>query len=74
VTTPPTGSTSDTVSTEPSTTSTTAPPGEVQPVDNQVDCAQTGKRGKGHRTPCPSTTATTSATSNGSGSGGGGQQ
>ncbi|MDQ1567020.1 MAG: hypothetical protein QOF96_1900 [Actinomycetota bacterium] len=57
---------------EPSSTSTTAPPGQVQPVDNQVDCAQTGKRGKGHRTPCPSTTATTSATPNGNWSGGGG--
>jgi hypothetical protein len=61
----PSGETTTTTApAEPSATSTTAPPGQVQQVDNQVDCAQTGKRGKGHRTPCPSTT-TTSATSNG---------
>jgi hypothetical protein len=78
VTTAPTGPTSDTAPpTEPTATSTTAPPGQVEPVDNQVDCAQTGKGGNGHRTPCPSTTttSTTSATSaTSSGNAGGGEQ
>jgi hypothetical protein len=39
----------------------------VEQVDNQVDCAPAGRRGKDHRQPCPSTT-----TSTGTGSGGGG--
>ena len=67
-----------TVTTGPATTSTSAGPGQVEQVDNQVDCTPAGRRGKGHRSPCPSTTATTStragppgAQSTGAGSDGG---
>ena len=40
------------------TTSTTGS-GQVQQVDNHVDCRSTGKPGKGKREPCPSTTSST---------------
>lgn len=54
----PTATTATTV--EP-TTSTTAASGGVEQVDGQVDCAPAGKRGKGQREPCPSTTTSTAA-------------
>jgi hypothetical protein len=61
----PTGVTS-TTSAVSTTSPTTAPtttgtsgPGQVQQVDNQVDCRSSGKRGKGQRQPCPSTTSST---------------
>jgi hypothetical protein len=41
------------------TTSITAGPGQVEKVDNQVDCTPADKKGKGRRDPCPPTTATT---------------
>ena len=37
-------------------TSTTGGPGQVEKVDNEVDCRPAGKPGKGKREPCPSTT------------------
>jgi hypothetical protein len=40
------------------TTSTTGS-GQVQQVDNQVDCRSAGKRGKGQREPCPSSPSST---------------
>ncbi len=45
--------------TAPPTTATTARSGEVEQVDSQVDCAPAGRRGRGRREPCPSTTTTT---------------
>jgi len=56
----PTTSTASTTgpTTTPSSTGTTGP-GQVQQVDNQVDCRSSGKRGKGQRQPCPSTTSST---------------
>ena len=41
---------------ESSTTTATTGQGQVQPVDNQVDCTSTGRRGKARQQPCPSTT------------------
>ena len=55
-TTSPGGSGNDV--TGPSTSATTDP-GQVEQVDNQVDCRPAGKPGKGKREPCPSTTAST---------------
>lgn len=42
-------------------TSSTTGPGNVQQVDNQVDCTRPGK-GRGRRAPCPSTTSSTAST------------
>lgn len=50
-------------------TSTTVRPGQVEEVDNQVDCTPADKKGKGRREPCPSTT--TATTEPGGGRGGG---
>ena len=65
----PSGSSSPSAGTAPPTPATaspTAPPGRVEQVDNQVDCVPAGKKGKGQREPCPSTTTLT-----GDGPGGG---
>ena len=48
--------TAPTGTTGPATSSTTAGTGQIQPVDNQVDCAPAGKHARGQRSPCPSTT------------------
>ena len=69
VTTATTAPTAATGTTAPAATATTAGPGQVEPVDNQVDCTSTGKRGQGHRAGCPSTTTSTGANAGG-GSGG----
>ena len=52
-----TSATATTTSSPPTTTES----GQVQQVDNQVDCTPAGKRGKGKREPCPSTTSSTGA-------------
>ena len=50
-----------------SASSTTAPPGQAEQVDSQVDCRPAGKPGKGKREPCPSTTASTAEAPGGGG-------
>jgi len=60
----PAGATPSTVTSTPGATTvptaasstTTTGSGQVQQVDNQVDCSSTGNRGKGKREPCPSST------------------
>jgi hypothetical protein len=54
--------------TAPATTSTTARPGQVEEVDSEVECSR-GRKGKGGREPCATTTT---AERDGGRSGGGG--
>jgi hypothetical protein len=69
--TPTTNATTATTATiNTSSTTTTTESGQVQQVDNQVDCTSAGKRGKGKREPCPS--STTSSTGVAPGGGGNG--
>jgi hypothetical protein len=42
-----------------SSTATTGAPGQVEQVDNQVDCRAERRQGKGKREPCPATTTST---------------
>jgi len=52
-------------------TTTSTGSGGVEQVDNRIECSQTGKRGGGRRSPCPSTTSSTAATANASPENGG---
>jgi hypothetical protein len=66
-----TATSSTTPSTAPpsTTTTTTTRSGEVEQVDNQVDCRSERKEGKGRREPCPSTTTSTGEAPGGGGNG-----
>jgi len=65
--TPTTATPPTTATTSSSGGTTTTGSGQVQQVDNQVDCTSAGKRGKGKREPCPSTTSSTGETPGGGG-------
>ena len=63
-----TGATATTATTAASSTTTSTESGQVQQVDNQVDCTS-ARKGKGKREPCPSTTSSTRRAPGGGGNG-----